>query len=844
MRSDRRERHGTTIPTTVLLLATGFLLATTLQLYLPNATAQPSITIRIGLNATNVGPGDILNCTIYFNNTGIENSSMAWINVSFSPGLVYTWDTSAVEGGVKTGDYNWTFANVFTSDHSYDILFLVSNNVQDGELMTIDANLDYLDRGTNPMPPSNAIETVTARRPVVTVSKTAESYVVSPGQVFNYTVSFQNSGSRIASVVYVDDTLPWTLTYVNDSSAKIGGNMVSMFNWSFPNVVGTLSFNITVSALVNLTDGMIINNNLKLFYCNSKVIWFPMETAGNTTIIGNPAIIFTKVADKSTAVPGDLLNYTLSISNTGPVSAKEVWINDTVPNGTTYFSSSPSCDSFTNNTCTWTLFDFAPGSRQLHLIVSTNISVPDGFTVENRGYLDYTDAIGRPLGSLYSNDTTTVQASYLDLILQDRNPMSTPYDSMDVDILIRNHSPQPSLKAWLNISFPQEIQYVSDNSATIGGSTTGLGKWEFTNVSQGNHSFTITLEIVSETDDGTELHVDLDLDHTDVGGVALPRITDRITITIQAPVISLETASEKQEYKQSETPAIVVYLNNSGSAIASSVWVDLSVPSSVKYLDDTSSSIGGVRLEEFRFLIEDLDQGEHSFEVSLDLGDIENTTSVDIWIFVNYADSNGDLIAETSEKVSFGVIVPAEEFPLVPIAIVILIAFTMSLGFAFRRESVKYRFLMFIAPLFSRLKRKDVLGHETRGMIRGYIMANPGDHFNAIKDTLNLTNGTLAHHINILERERIIKSIRDGKYRRFFPVGTKIIKRAYPTKIERLILEIVEENPGITQKEIAKQLGISQPTVSYHITKLRKAKRLRTEKHGMSLKHYLEDIEK
>ena len=88
----------------------------------------------------------------------------------------------------------------------------------------------------------------------------------------------------------------------------------------------------------------------------------------------------------------------------------------------------------------------------------------------------------------------------------------------------------------------------------------------------------------------------------------------------------------------------------------------------------------------------------------------------------------------------------------------------------------------------------------------------------------------------------MIKSVKDGKYRRFFPMGMRIADRAFPTKIEKLILDIVEETPGVTQKDIASQLGMSQPTISYHITKLRKAKRLRTEKHGMSMRHFLEDL--
>lgn len=842
MESDRRVRHRKIMPLTVLFLMIAFLLTAYLQLLVPNVAAQPSITLEMGLSATDSEPGDAVSATLLFNNTGINNSSVVWINVTLPSGLIYSGDNSALEGGVKTGDYNWTFPNVSVSNHAFDVFLVGSPNVLDGELMTVGATLDYLDQFTNSMPSSNAFAVVNARRPVLSVTKTAQDYTISPGQYYNYTITFQNTGSRSATEVLINDTLPWQLTYFSDSSASIGGTMVGFLNWSFPNVVGTLSFDLMVQALGNLPGGMTIDNDLRLFYNNVNLVWFPMETATNTTMVGTPSFTFTKTADKGNASAGDLLDYTLSFSNVGPVRAKEVWINDTIPNGTTYSSSSRVCDSLVNNTCTWTLFDFGPGSYILHLIVMINVSVPPGSMVDNTAYLNYTDTAGNPIGSLSSNDTTRVQQSYLSLVIQDRTLASTPYDAVDIDILIRNSSPQPSLKAWLNITFPQEIQYVTDNSAVIGGSRTGFNRWEFNNVTQGNHSFTIASEIVMDTADGEELVVDIRLDHTNVTGVRLPTINDGITITIQAPVISPQMTSDKGDYRRSEIPVVTIHLNNTGSATASDVRVELSVPSSVEYLDDTSSTIGGVQEGDFEFTFSNLDPGVHSFDIHFDVGSVRIDSEIEVWLYVNYTDSNGDLIDQTSERVSFGVIVQAEEFPYLPLAFIALIAFAMSFAFATRRESVKYKLLMFIVPLFSRLKREEVLDHETRGMIRGYVIANPGDHFNSIKASLKLKNGTLAHHIHILEREKIIKSVKDGKYRRFFPMGMRIADRAFPTKIEKLILDIVKETPGVTQKDIASQLGISQPTISYHITKLRKAKRLRTEKHGMSMRHFLEDL--
>ncbi len=186
--------------------------------------------------------------------------------------------------------------------------------------------------------------------------------------------------------------------------------------------------------------------------------------------------------------------------------------------------------------------------------------------------------------------------------------------------------------------------------------------------------------------------------------------------------------------------------------------------------------------------------------------------------------------------------VPTSEESLdVPIVIIVISAIVISIVCILLLETVKYWFLTVFLPLYSRLKREKVLDHETRGMIRGYITANPGDHFNSIKKALDLKNGTLAHHLRILEREDFVKSIKDGKYRRFFPAGARISEGAQPTKIERLILDILTETPGRTQRDIATRLGVSQPAVSYHVNKLLKLNKVRTEKRKMNLRYYVEN---
>jgi len=158
-----------------------------------------------------------------------------------------------------------------------------------------------------------------------------------------------------------------------------------------------------------------------------------------------------------------------------------------------------------------------------------------------------------------------------------------------------------------------------------------------------------------------------------------------------------------------------------------------------------------------------------------------------------------------------------------------------ALGFgALASENIKYGLLALFLPLYSKIKREHVLDHFVRGQIYGYVLANPGEHYNAIKMALGLTNGSLAHHLKTLEREEFIKSKRFGLYRRFYPINMRVPEDGYfqPNSIQRTVIDLIRHRPGITQKEIAGTLGLTPPTVNYHVTILNERRLIRVERAG------------
>jgi len=151
-------------------------------------------------------------------------------------------------------------------------------------------------------------------------------------------------------------------------------------------------------------------------------------------------------------------------------------------------------------------------------------------------------------------------------------------------------------------------------------------------------------------------------------------------------------------------------------------------------------------------------------------------------------------------------------------------------------------FLNFVlVPLFVRIKKDQVLDHFTRGQIFGFIKANPGTHYIAIQEHLELQNGVLAYHLNVLEREEYITSERDSIYKRFYPRHMKIPRKERQlSRVQRDIVSALGTHPGTSQNGLARMLGESKQVIGYHIRVLSKAGLVRVEHDAQQTRCYLE----
>ena len=164
---------------------------------------------------------------------------------------------------------------------------------------------------------------------------------------------------------------------------------------------------------------------------------------------------------------------------------------------------------------------------------------------------------------------------------------------------------------------------------------------------------------------------------------------------------------------------------------------------------------------------------------------------------------------------------PAPVDPVVTVAVVTMTTI-VAVGLAMTFEFTKYALVLMVLPLYARIKKHEVLDNKTRLAIHGLVVENPGMHYNEIIREFALTNGVAAYHLDVLEREGFVRSVRDGTLRRFYSSSTKVPggHKDTPDQMRERILEMVNTNPGINQKTIVDDLGIGRTLVGYHLKTL------------------------
>jgi uncharacterized repeat protein (TIGR01451 family)/fimbrial isopeptide formation D2 family protein len=476
----------------------------TVTLTEPNLTIDKDVNCQTGdADACNVQPGSSFTYTVTIDNTGNETAYDSIVQDTAPPGL-----TNVVVGPLPAGvsavapsagyGFAWKIDQLAPADAPIVITYTAdlapSSNFNNLDTVVNTARvtqywgLNLADRTGNPdartypegTPPADTV-TLTVHLPGTQVVKTvANSGNAEINQPLQWTLTISNTDS-VASLNDIDvtDVLPSGWNYVAGSTERnavaftdpAGTPAATGPNLKWTNVgdiagggspiVLTFDATPTMSALVSGEADNPYTNNVSIVgkdasgatgHGSSPVVPYADSDSAEANI-QLPLLTIEKTPDDGTAIAGTWNDFTIEVENTGPGTARDVAIADTVPSGMTYdlgthpatavCSPSP-CDNFALDSSSatainWTLDSLAPSAK---ITITVPMFVPantaDGATFTNTASTHSTE---RPTDVTDTGDITVETEADLGIVKDGTPNPGTAGENIVYTLTVTNNGP-------------------------------------------------------------------------------------------------------------------------------------------------------------------------------------------------------------------------------------------------------------------------------------------------------------------------------------------------------------------------------------------------------------------
>ncbi|MEV5968235.1 putative Ig domain-containing protein [Kribbella sp. NPDC051952] len=296
------------------------------------SVAIASLRIVNAADAATTKPASVVRNTVTISNVGQVPYLGISVNDDFAGSLddaTYAGDAEATSGSLllvaATGRIIWTGDLAVGTTVTVTGSLKVNNPDAGNKVMTTRVTTDA--PATNcptASPQAACLTSVTVLTPALTLSKTADRATVTPGSSVAYTITAHNTGQTSYSGAQVHDSLAGVLTdsaYANDGTATTG--LVTFdgatLTWTGDLAVGAAVI-ITYSVRVDDPDlgGRTMANQVSSSELGSTC---PIGSSASvcTTLVNVlvPLLDIAVVADRTTAVPGMAVAYTVTIRNSG-----------------------------------------------------------------------------------------------------------------------------------------------------------------------------------------------------------------------------------------------------------------------------------------------------------------------------------------------------------------------------------------------------------------------------------------------------------------------------------------------------------------------------------------------
>ncbi|HUN37855.1 MAG TPA: putative Ig domain-containing protein [Trebonia sp.] len=301
----------------------------------------PGLTLSISSNVTSTTAGSTVQYTVVADNTGQTNYS----SVSFTDSLAgvlddaaYNKDAVASAGSVSFSSPNLTWTGSLAAGATATITYSVTVSNPDTGDKILSSTLTSSATGSNcPAGSTNPACSLAVPVASLQITNTSNVATTTPGSVVRFTATFTNTGQ----VAYRGITIATNASDVFDDAAPNGDQTATSGTLAISGNGVTWTGSIPVGGTVTVTGTVTVNNP----DTGNKVLASTISTtaAGSNCPSGAtdpncsvnvpvliPGLTISNTANTSTATPGSVVGYTLTITNSGQTAYSGITVTDSL----------------------------------------------------------------------------------------------------------------------------------------------------------------------------------------------------------------------------------------------------------------------------------------------------------------------------------------------------------------------------------------------------------------------------------------------------------------------------------------------------------------------------------
>jgi uncharacterized repeat protein (TIGR01451 family) len=309
--------------------------------------------------------GDVVTFTVTLTDNGPDTATAASVQDLLPAGLSFVLATAS-EGSYNSTTGVWT---VGTVDPGAPATLVIKAKIVSAAAQTNTVSISHSDQFDPNTGNNTASATETPQQANLALAKTVDNPTPVIGQPITFTVTPSNAGPDAATNVTVQDLLPAGLTFVSATPSQ-GTYDSTTGIWTVGTV--TISTPQTLMIQVSVVSSAPQTNTASISHADQ----FDPNTANNSasaTETPQPQadLALNKIVNNRSPSVGQVITFTITLSNAGPSTATNVTVQDLLPAGLTFVSATPSQGSYSSATGVWSVGTVTTAAAQTLVIQAT-----------------------------------------------------------------------------------------------------------------------------------------------------------------------------------------------------------------------------------------------------------------------------------------------------------------------------------------------------------------------------------------------------------------------------------------------------------------------------------------